>query len=88
MRELGTNLYPSQFYHDVGIQWAIYGSLWLFNRAQLLIARLKESENPRMVLMKKLKTSGFNFQPKFSRLYILPQNRRENSRLIPLDGKF
>ena len=49
MKELDTNLYLFQFFHEVDIKRVVEGSPWTFNNNQLLIRRLKEGENPRTV---------------------------------------
>lgn len=49
MRELDTNLYLFQFYHEIDVKRVMEGSPWSFNRRALIMARLKEGENPRCV---------------------------------------
>ncbi|KAL8094551.1 hypothetical protein AgCh_036179 [Apium graveolens] len=49
MKELDTNLYLFQFYHEVDVKRVMEGYPWSFNRRALIMARLKENENPRSV---------------------------------------
>ncbi|KAL8158313.1 hypothetical protein AgCh_002855 [Apium graveolens] len=49
MKELDTNLYLFQFYHEVDAKRVMEGCPWSFNRRALIMARLKEGENPRCV---------------------------------------
>ncbi|KAF4404571.1 hypothetical protein G4B88_005957 [Cannabis sativa] len=54
IKELDTNRYLFQFYHELDIQSVIDGSPWTFNRIQLVFHRLKRGEDPRMVRFHKL----------------------------------
>lgn len=47
IRELDTNLYVFQFYHEVDIKTVLNGSPWSFNRKVLIIKRMEERDNPR-----------------------------------------
>lgn len=47
IRELNTNLYVFQFYHEVDIKTVLDGSPWSFNRKALIIKRMEERDNPR-----------------------------------------
>lgn len=49
MKELDMNLYLFQFYHEVDVKRVMEGCPWSFNRRALVMARLKERENPRCV---------------------------------------
>ncbi|KAM6600189.1 hypothetical protein CsatA_019798 [Cannabis sativa] len=49
IRELDTNRYLFQFYHEIDIQAVIDGSPWTFNRIPLIFHRLKRGEDPKMV---------------------------------------
>lgn len=46
MKELDTNLYLFQFYHELDVKRILEGSPWSFNRRALVMARMKEGENP------------------------------------------
>uniref|UniRef100_A0A803NVH1 DUF4283 domain-containing protein n=1 Tax=Cannabis sativa TaxID=3483 RepID=A0A803NVH1_CANSA len=54
IKELDTNRYLFQFYHELDIQAVIDGSPWTFNRLQLIFHRLNRGEDPRMVRLHKL----------------------------------
>ncbi|KAL8158273.1 hypothetical protein AgCh_002828 [Apium graveolens] len=47
IKELETNLYLFQFFHELDVKRVLDGSPWSFNRRALPMARLKEGENPR-----------------------------------------
>ncbi|XP_074336834.1 uncharacterized protein At4g02000-like [Apium graveolens] len=49
MKELDTNLYLFQFYHDLDVKRVMEGCPWSFNKRALVMARLKEGENLRLV---------------------------------------
>lgn len=49
MKELETNLYLFQFYHEVDVKRVMDGCPWSFNRRALIMRRLIEGENPRAV---------------------------------------
>uniref|UniRef100_A0A803Q4W9 CCHC-type domain-containing protein n=1 Tax=Cannabis sativa TaxID=3483 RepID=A0A803Q4W9_CANSA len=49
VKELNSNLFLFQFYHEIDIDRVITGSPWTFNKKQLILHRLKEGENPRSV---------------------------------------
>ncbi|XP_060961909.1 uncharacterized protein LOC133032093 [Cannabis sativa] len=54
IKELDTNRYLFQFYHEIDIQAVIDGSPWTFNRMPLVFHRLKRGEDPRVVLLHEL----------------------------------
>ncbi|KAM6586590.1 hypothetical protein CsatA_009195 [Cannabis sativa] len=54
IKELDTNRYLFQFYHEIDIQAVIDGSPWTFNRIQLVFHRLQRGEDPRLVRLHKL----------------------------------
>uniref|UniRef100_A0A803QF05 Zinc knuckle CX2CX4HX4C domain-containing protein n=1 Tax=Cannabis sativa TaxID=3483 RepID=A0A803QF05_CANSA len=54
VKELENNLYLFQFYHEVDIERVMEGSPWTFDRIPLIFERLKQGENPRMVVLNKL----------------------------------
>ncbi|KAM6563556.1 hypothetical protein CsatB_023554 [Cannabis sativa] len=54
IKELDTNRYLFQFYHEIDIQAVIDGSPWTFNRIQLVFHRLKRGEDPRLIHLHKL----------------------------------
>ncbi|KAK1392891.1 DUF4283 domain-containing protein [Heracleum sosnowskyi] len=49
IKELETNLFLFQFYHEVDVSRVMAGCPWSFNRRALIMRRLKEGENPRNV---------------------------------------
>ncbi|KAM6580909.1 hypothetical protein CsatA_004683 [Cannabis sativa] len=49
VKELNSNLFLFQFYHEIDVERVITGSPWTFNKKQLILHRLKEGENPRSV---------------------------------------
>lgn len=49
MKELDSNLYIFQFYHEIDVKRVIEGCPWSFNRRALVMSRLKEGQNPRCV---------------------------------------
>ncbi|XP_060966219.1 uncharacterized protein LOC133034821 [Cannabis sativa] len=49
IKELDTNRYLFQFYHEIDVQTVIDGSPWTFNRMPLVFHRLKRGEDPRVV---------------------------------------
>ncbi|KAM6592517.1 hypothetical protein CsatA_000220 [Cannabis sativa] len=49
IRELDTNRYLFQFYHEIDVQAVIDGSPWTFNRSPLIFHRLKRGEDPKLV---------------------------------------
>lgn len=49
MKELDTNLYLFQFYHELDVKRVMEGCPCSFNKRALVMARLKEGENPRLV---------------------------------------
>ncbi|KAF4349769.1 hypothetical protein G4B88_029517 [Cannabis sativa] len=51
---LDQNRFLFQFYHEIDIQRVIDGSPWTYDRKQLIIERLKQDENPRMVALNSL----------------------------------
>uniref|UniRef100_A0A803NZS4 Reverse transcriptase n=1 Tax=Cannabis sativa TaxID=3483 RepID=A0A803NZS4_CANSA len=54
VKELDTNRYLFQFYHELDVQTVIDGSPWTFNRMQLVFHRLKRGEDPRLVQLYEL----------------------------------
>ncbi|KAF4373408.1 hypothetical protein G4B88_011677 [Cannabis sativa] len=50
IKELGTNRYLFQFYHELDIQSVIDGSPWTFNKCPLVFHRLKKGEDPKAVI--------------------------------------
>lgn len=54
IKEIDTNLYLFQFYHEIDIKRVCDGSPWSFNRKVLIIARMKEGDIPRGVSLNKL----------------------------------
>uniref|UniRef100_A0A803PHA9 Reverse transcriptase domain-containing protein n=1 Tax=Cannabis sativa TaxID=3483 RepID=A0A803PHA9_CANSA len=54
IKELDSNRYLFQFYHELDIETVIEGSPWTFNRMQLVFHRLKRGEDPRMVRLHEL----------------------------------
>lgn len=49
MKELEANLYLFQFYYEVDVKRVMEGCAWSFNRKALVMSRLKEGQNPRIV---------------------------------------
>lgn len=49
MKEVDTNLYLFQFYHEVDVKRVMEGCPWSFNRRALVMTRMKEGDNPRCV---------------------------------------
>lgn len=49
MKELDNNLYLFQFYHELDVKRVMEGCPCSFNKRALVMARLKEGENPRLV---------------------------------------
>ncbi|XP_030485436.2 uncharacterized protein LOC115702118 [Cannabis sativa] len=47
VKELETNKYLFQFFHEVDIGRVLEGTPWTFNKNPLIVERLKEGENPR-----------------------------------------
>ncbi|XP_074346572.1 uncharacterized protein LOC141685365 [Apium graveolens] len=54
MKELDMNLYLFQFYHEIDVKRVMEGCPWSFNRRALVLARLKNGENPRNVDLNKM----------------------------------
>ncbi|KAF4392129.1 hypothetical protein F8388_004458 [Cannabis sativa] len=54
VKELGSNLYLFQFYHEFDINWVIDGSLWTFNRLPLIFGRVPSGGDPKAVMLNKL----------------------------------
>lgn len=54
VKEIESNKYIFQFYHEVDIKRVIEGSPWTFGRFHLVFVRLKEGENPRRVVINNL----------------------------------
>ncbi|KAM6543198.1 hypothetical protein CsatB_007645 [Cannabis sativa] len=51
VKELDTNRYLFQFYHEIDIKSVIDRSPWTFNKFLLVFTRLKPGENPRLVAL-------------------------------------
>ncbi|KAM6553201.1 hypothetical protein CsatB_013963 [Cannabis sativa] len=52
VKELETNKYLFQFFHEVDINRALEGTPWTFNKIiPLIIKRLKEGDNPRLCVL-------------------------------------
>lgn len=49
VKELEANLYMFQFYHELDINRVVEGSPWSFNRAPLIIERLRPGDDPKGV---------------------------------------
>ncbi|XP_030495046.2 uncharacterized protein LOC115710833 [Cannabis sativa] len=54
IKELGTNRYLFQFFHELDVQTVIDGSPWTFNRSPLVFRRLNKGEDPKEVALHKL----------------------------------
>ncbi|KAF4388516.1 hypothetical protein F8388_012493 [Cannabis sativa] len=54
IKELDTNRYIFQFYHEIDVQTVVDGSPWTFNRIPLVFHRLKKGDDPRSVHLHKL----------------------------------
>lgn len=54
VKEIETNLYVFQFFHEIDLKRVVEGSPWSFNRKTLIIARMKEGEIPREVKLNAL----------------------------------
>uniref|UniRef100_A0A803PUD0 Reverse transcriptase domain-containing protein n=1 Tax=Cannabis sativa TaxID=3483 RepID=A0A803PUD0_CANSA len=54
IKELDTNRYIFQFYHELDVQTVVDGSPWTFNRIPLVFHRLKKGDDPRSVHLHKL----------------------------------
>ncbi|KAK1355565.1 CCHC-type domain-containing protein [Heracleum sosnowskyi] len=54
IKELDTNLFLFQFFHEVDIRRVMEGCPWSFNRRALVMSRLKDGENPRSVVLNSL----------------------------------
>uniref|UniRef100_A0A803P935 DUF4283 domain-containing protein n=1 Tax=Cannabis sativa TaxID=3483 RepID=A0A803P935_CANSA len=54
VKQLESNLFLFQFYHDVDIQRVIEGGSWTCNRQYLILKRLKEGDNPCLNNLNKL----------------------------------
>lgn len=49
IKELDSNLYLFQFYHEIDVKRVMEGCPWSFNRRALVMSRLKIGQNPRCV---------------------------------------
>lgn len=49
IKELDSNLYLFQFYHELDVKRVLEGCPWSFNRRALVMARLKPGQNPRCI---------------------------------------
>lgn len=54
IKELETNLYLFQFYHEVDVKRIMEGCPWSFNRRALIMKRLAVGDNPRNVMLNKM----------------------------------
>ncbi|XP_062088872.1 uncharacterized protein At4g02000-like [Humulus lupulus] len=54
MKELDTNRFLFQFFHEIDIKRVIDGSPWFFNRKALVIARMESDYNPRLISLNSL----------------------------------
>uniref|UniRef100_A0A803PI32 Reverse transcriptase domain-containing protein n=1 Tax=Cannabis sativa TaxID=3483 RepID=A0A803PI32_CANSA len=54
IRELDTNRYLFQFYHELNIQSVVDGSPWTFNKCPLVFHRLRKGEDPKVVQLHKM----------------------------------
>ncbi|KAL8127034.1 hypothetical protein AgCh_014092 [Apium graveolens] len=54
VKQLETNRFIFQFYHEVDIKRVIDGSPWMFGRFHLVLQRLQEGDNPRTVKINKI----------------------------------
>ncbi|KAK1399917.1 CCHC-type domain-containing protein [Heracleum sosnowskyi] len=54
VKQLESNKFLFQFYHEIDIKRVIEGNPWTFGRFHLVMARLKEGENPREVEVKRM----------------------------------
>ncbi|KAK1380443.1 CCHC-type domain-containing protein [Heracleum sosnowskyi] len=54
VKDLGSNRYIFQFYHELDINRVMEGSPWTFGRFQLVFERLKEGDNPREMEINKM----------------------------------
>lgn len=54
VKALESNRFILQFYHEVDIRRVVEGSPWTFGRFQLVFARLKPGDDPRVVLINRL----------------------------------
>lgn len=46
MKKVDTNLYLFQFYHEIDVKRVMEGYPWSFNKKSLIMARMKEGDNP------------------------------------------
>lgn len=49
MKQLDTNRFLFQFYHEIDIKRVIEGSSWILGRFHLVFQRLKEGDNPKTI---------------------------------------
>lgn len=49
IKDLETNLFLFQFYHEVDVKRVMEGCPWSFNRRALVMSRLRDGDNPRSV---------------------------------------
>uniref|UniRef100_A0A803P3Z9 CCHC-type domain-containing protein n=1 Tax=Cannabis sativa TaxID=3483 RepID=A0A803P3Z9_CANSA len=54
IRELDTNRYLFQFYHELDVQSVVDGSPWTFNKCPLVFHRLRKGEDPKVVQLHKM----------------------------------
>lgn len=54
MKQLDTNRYLFQFYHEVDIKRVVDGSPWMFGQFHLVLQKLKHGDNPRTIEINKM----------------------------------
>lgn len=54
VKQLDANKFLFQFYHEIDIRRVVEGSPWMFGRFHLVLQRLKEGDNPRVVDVKEI----------------------------------
>lgn len=54
VKQIDTNRYLFQFYHELDIKRVVEGSPWTFGRFHLVFERLKEGDNPRTISINKM----------------------------------
>lgn len=54
IKEMDTNFFLFQFFHEIDIKRVVDGSPWSFNRKALIILRMKDGDNPRCIQLNNL----------------------------------
>lgn len=54
IKQLDSNRFLFQFYHELDIKRVMEGNPWMFGRFHLVLHRIKEGDNPRMVEIKNI----------------------------------